>query len=107
MKTSKLSDLVELAKADLQKRLKRQSDAGITVVSAEYVSWRSAAMGCPYPDRAYPMVITPGALIRLSVDGETYNYHSGRRGPPFMCEAPGQPESPAPKTSGHDPNDPT
>lgn len=101
-----LQPLVDVARTDLLERLGgRQIDANdVTVLQAQRVTWRSAALGCNMPDRAYKMVLTPGVLIRLLAAGETYEYHSTLRGPPFLCEPPGRIETPAP---GGDSRDPT
>ena len=102
----KLQALADAASVDLLERLaQRKVDADhVTVVEARRVTWRSAALGCPMPDRAYQMVLTPGVLIRLLAGGDTYEYHSTLRGPPFLCEPPGRIETPAP---GGDSRDPT
>jgi hypothetical protein len=101
-----LQALVDVATADLLKRLSGQQVRAedVSVLQAERVTWRSAALGCPMPDRGYKMVLAPGALIRLRAAGTTYEYHSSLRGPPFLCEPPGRIETPAP---GGDSRDPT
>ena len=101
-----LQSLADAARVDLLDRLaERQVDADhVTIVDARRVTWRSAALGCPMPDRAYQMVLTPGVLIRLLAGGDMYEYHSSLRGPPFLCEPPGRIETPAP---GGDSRDPT
>jgi hypothetical protein len=43
----------------------------------------------------YAEVLTPGYLILLHVDGQEYEYHSGRNSDAFLCE---NPVSPAPVT---------
>jgi hypothetical protein len=102
---STLQALVDDARADLVRRLARQQiDAQhVAVLQAERVTWRSAALGCPLPDRGYKMVLTPGVLIRLRAAATTYEYHSTLRGPPFLCEPPGRIETPAPGGHSQDP----
>ncbi len=95
-----LQSLVDAATADLRKRV---GDADIKVVRAARVTWRSAALGCPQPDRGYPQVLTPGALVILRTGGSDYEYHSTPTGPPFLCEPPGRIETPAPGGSSRDP----
>ncbi|MEO1480887.1 MAG: hypothetical protein AAFU77_02195 [Myxococcota bacterium] len=68
----------------------------IRVIEAGGVTWRTSAMGCPKPDRAYRMVLTPGVRIRLEAGGVEYAYHASTKGTPFLCEHPGQVETPAP-----------
>jgi hypothetical protein len=104
-KNPTLQTLIETATADLVERLEKQkTDPGsVKVLQAEHVTWRSSAVGCPQPDRGYLMVLTPGVLIRLRAAGSVYEYHSSLRGPPFLCEAPGKVETPAPSDSSRDP----
>lgn len=102
-----LQTLVDAATDDLLDRLAGQRNIDVDhvkVLVARRVTWRSAALGCPMPDRAYQMVLTPGVLIRLLAGGDTYEFHSTLRGPPFLCEPPGRIETPAP---GGDSRDPT
>ncbi len=104
-KTPNLERLVEMATADLVDRLEKQKidQAEVKVLQADHVTWRSAAVGCPQPDRGYMMVLTPGVLIRLRAAGAVYEYHSTLRGPPFLCEPPGKVETPAPADASLDP----
>ena len=55
------------------------SEADISVVAAEAVTWPDASAGCPQPDMMYPQVLTPGYRIELSAAGRSYHFH-GRRG---------------------------
>jgi hypothetical protein len=99
-----LQALVDTATADLRKRLgDAEKDAEIKVVRAARVTWRTAALGCPQPDRGYAQVLTPGALVVLRAGGSDYQYHSTPAGPPFLCEPPGRIETPAPSGSSLDP----
>ncbi len=102
---STLQALVDDARTDLIQRLEvQQLDAQtIRLLRAERVTWRSAALGCPLPDRGYQMVLTPGVLILFRAAGTNYEYHSTLRGPPFICEAPGRIETPAPGNHSLDP----
>ncbi len=101
----RLQAMVNSAREDLRKRQGAVALAAedIAVLRAERVTWRSKAMGCPQPDRAYLMVLTPGVLILLSVGGVNYEYHGGPDGTPFLCEAPAQIETPAPGGASSDP----
>ena len=77
---------VEQAKADLAQRL--GVDLGsITVVRTVDVTWPDGSLGCPQPDMAYTQVLVDGSFIQLSVQGRTYNYHSGRGGTPVLCQS--------------------
>ena len=102
---STLQALVDDARTDLIQRLEvQQLDAQtIKLLRAERVTWRSAALGCPLPDRGYQMVLTPGVLIVFRAAGTNYEYHGTLQGPPFICEAPGRIETPAPGNHSQDP----
>lgn len=93
---SNLQPLVNIATKDLVARLGHVDAGEIEVLRAERVTWRSAALGCPQPDQGYMMVLTPGVLIQLRTSGDTWQYHSTLRGPPFLCEPPGRIETPSP-----------
>ena len=79
--------LVEMSRGDLAKRLGIAPDH-IEVVEARAVMWPDASLGCPRPGMAYKQVPEDGALVRLSAGGRTYEYHSGGRRAPFLCENP-------------------
>jgi hypothetical protein len=96
--------LVDTAIVDLVDHLEQQeTDPGeIRVLESKRVTWRSAAVGCPQPDRGYQMRLMPGVLIRLRAAGQVFEYHSTLRGPPFLCD-PELAESPAPDHPSLDP----
>ena len=79
----------EFAAQDLARRLAIPV-AEVTVVEMVEMEWPDASVGCPQPDMMYAQVITPGTLITLEAGGQTYAYHSGRGGQPFLCENPAQ-----------------
>jgi hypothetical protein len=59
----------------------------ITVVSIEEREWPSSALGCPQPGMMYLEVITPGYLITLEAQGETFNVHTDAEGANvIVCE---------------------
>lgn len=66
---------VEMAKADLQKRLGEGKT--ITVKSVEATEFRDTSLGVPEKGRMYAQVITPGYIIKLAADGAVYTYHAG------------------------------
>lgn len=90
----KLGEQVRSAMNDLTGRLGLDDAEEISLVSAETVTWRDASIGCPLPDRGYMQVLTPGVLIVLRHDKQTYSYHGSRTGKPFICEPPGRVQSP-------------
>ena len=87
-----LTLLIERAKDDLVQTTGAESDA-ISVVSTEEVEWSDSSLGCPDPDAMYAQVITPGYLIVLESDGNTFNYHTGADpdGPLVQCTEDGTP----------------
>ena len=82
----------EAAREDLSQRLGRSIDQ-IDILEARPVYWRSAALGCPDPDKSYAQALTRGWFIRLGVDGTEYRYHASESGEPFTCK-PGWVEPP-------------
>lgn len=75
------------AMKDLARRLALPLDA-ITVESVEAVTWRDSSLGCPQPGLAARPVLQEGSRIRLAAAGRVYEYHSGGRRAPFLCEHP-------------------
>jgi hypothetical protein len=70
-----LEKLIELARADLMTHA-HVSAAAITVKSTQSVEWSDASLGCPKLGVFYIQVITPGYLIVLEANGQTYEYHT-------------------------------
>ena len=75
----------ELAVADLAGQLGIAAEA-ITVRSVEAVEWSDASLGCPEPGMMYAQVITPGYRIVLEANGQSYEYHAGRKGTIVRCK---------------------
>lgn len=69
------SDLVDQAKADLAQRLGAKTDE-IEVQTVESAQFPDASLGVPEPGKSYAQVVTPGYIIELVFQGETYRYHS-------------------------------
>ena len=67
--------VVALAVADLSQQLNVPKES-ILVESVEAVQWPDASLGCPQPDMLYAEVVTPGYIIVLSVENQTYEYHT-------------------------------
>jgi hypothetical protein len=80
-----LEGLVNEAKEDLVARLSIPVGE-IELLEARSVVWPDASLGCPQPDIAYAQVTQEGVLIRLSVYGHVYNYHSGESLELFLCQ---------------------
>ena len=74
-----VDSLVMLAKFDLTLKTNVNIDK-ITVVSVEETKFMDASLDVPEPGVEYPAVVTPGYIIILDADGESYEYHaSGER----------------------------
>lgn len=70
-----LEKLIRDAQQDLAQRANVEASA-ITVASAQPVEWRDTSLGCPVEGMMYAQVITPGYLIVLEANGQTYEYHA-------------------------------
>ena len=90
-----LQSLIEKAKIDLAQRLSI-SVAQINLVEATEVEWSDSSLGCPQPGFDYLQVITPGYLILLEVNAQTYEYHSNRDAYFVYCENSSPPSLPKP-----------
>lgn len=74
-----LDSLVMLAKFDLTLKTGVDIDK-IETESTEEFNFSDASLGVAEPGADYAQVITPGYIIMLIADGETYEYHaSGER----------------------------
>lgn len=80
-----IQPLVTQAKEDLANRLDVPLDQ-IELVEFKLMVWPDSSLGCPQPDMAYLQVQQDGSLIRLSVEGRLYDYHTGGNRAPFLCE---------------------
>ena len=67
--------LVILAKFDLSLRMGVDVE-DIVTISIEETLFDDASLGVPQPGAQYEAVITPGYIILLEADGETYEYHA-------------------------------
>ena len=77
---------VNLALADLQRRLGLKDASSIKVIVVEPVEWCNASLGCPKAGMMYAEVITPGFRILLETAGKTYEYHTNRKTKVVLCE---------------------
>jgi hypothetical protein len=62
------------------------SESDIRLVSMEAVEWSDASLGCPQEGFMYAQVITPGYLIILEAQGQSYEYHSDKAANVVLCE---------------------
>ena len=61
--------------ADLRERLSIDADQ-IVVESVTPTEFPDASLGVPEPGMIYAQVVTPGYVIRLIANGQTYEYHA-------------------------------
>jgi hypothetical protein len=79
------ADMVEQAKADLAQRLGITLDE-IEVQSVESTEFPDASLGVPEEGQTYAQVITPGYIMTLLAEGETYRYHGAEGRVVFVPE---------------------
>ncbi len=73
--SSSQQDLTERARRDLAQRLGlNESDIGVS--SVEQTEFPDAALGAPVEDEMSAQVITPGWRIRLTANGQAYEYRA-------------------------------
>lgn len=58
----------------------------ITVDAVEPMDWPDASLGCPQEGMMYAQVITPGFLMVLTAQGQTYEYHTDQKGNVVLCQ---------------------
>jgi hypothetical protein len=78
-----LQSLVDLARVNLAQRLGVETEA-VTVQSIEESEFPDASLGVPGQGKAYAQVTTPGYVIKLAVEGQTYEYHASDERLVFM-----------------------
>ena len=59
--------------------------AEIKLVSMEEQQWSDTSLGCPQEGFMYAQVITPGYLIVLEAQGQTYEYHTDTQTNVVLC----------------------
>jgi len=79
-----LTEQVEYSRTDLAQRLGVEKSA-VEISSAQAVTWRSGALGCPELGVSYTDALIPGASIFLRVGNTLHAYHSRHDGVPFYC----------------------
>jgi hypothetical protein len=85
-----LQNLVDKAKEDLAQRLSI-SASQINLVEARDVVWPNSSLGCPEKGMVYAEILTPGYLVVLESDGNTFEYHGGFGGDIIYCKNPTPP----------------
>lgn len=66
-------------------------EADVAVVTAEQVTWRDGALGCPEPGMMYTQALVPGYRVILAVDGREVAYHGAEGSDPTRCDDPQPP----------------
>lgn len=72
--TGQSGDAAERARAELASHLKVPPES-ISIVTVKEHTWNDASLGLPEPGMMYAQVITPGYIVTLRHDGQTYVYH--------------------------------
>jgi hypothetical protein len=99
MQSLSLQQQIDFAISDLAQSRGVERDA-VTASTAQRVSWRSGAIGCPVPGMNYTQALVPGSLIILKVGEKQFEYHARNGGPPFYCPA-DRVESPVDKSASN------
>jgi hypothetical protein len=50
------------------------------------MEWSDASLGCPQEGMMYAQVITPGYLIVLEAQGQTFEYHTDQGTNVVLCQ---------------------
>jgi hypothetical protein len=90
-----LQSLIEKAKEDVAQRMSI-SVTQINLVEFTEVEWSDSSLGCPQAGMDYLQVITPGYLILLEANAQSYEYHSNRDTYFVYCENQNPPIIPKP-----------
>ena len=77
---------VTLATLSLAETL-QVTEAQISLISLQSVTWRSGALGCPKPGMMYTQALVPGVLVLFKVGESVYRYHASVGGTPAYCPA--------------------
>ncbi|QAY58972.1 hypothetical protein ET475_02480 [Microbacterium protaetiae] len=65
--------------------------AAPTLVSAEAVTWRNGALGCPQPGAMYTQALVNGMRVVVEAGGAQYDYRFGTTDTPVLCTGTGTP----------------
>lgn len=71
-------DLLEAILADAQSRL--STEASITVIRDQAVTWSDGSLGCPEPGMMYTQALVSGYWVILDADGQTLDYRASNSG---------------------------
>lgn len=79
------SDLLDAILADARSRL--STEAVITVIRGEFVTWPDGSLGCPEPGMSYTQALVDGYWVVLDAGGETLDYRASAKGSFKLCES--------------------
>ncbi len=77
------ADLLELILADAASRV--TTEAAITVVRAQAVTWSDGSLGCPEPGMRYTQALVEGYWVVLDAGGQTLDYRASASGAFKLC----------------------
>jgi hypothetical protein len=80
-----VQDDVNNSIGDLVERLGISAE-DVTVIAGRATTWPDASFGCPKPGVQYVQVQVDGSIVILEAGGKRYEYHTGGRGFPELCE---------------------
>ena len=86
MSAATLQSVSDAALADAARRTGLPL-AQLKVTAAEAVTWRDGSLGCPEPGMAYTEALVPGYRVRITADGQEFDYHASSRGSLLLCPA--------------------
>jgi hypothetical protein len=92
--TTSLAAVVQAARNDAAQRSGVSANA-IELISAEAVTWRDGALGCPVAGMSYTTALVPGYRVRLRAQATDLDYHADARGGLLLCP-PGRAVDPVP-----------
>jgi hypothetical protein len=67
------------------------SEAEVSVVRDESVTWSDGSLGCPQPGMSYTQALVPGYWVVVEAGGATLDYRATQRGSFVLCEGGGDP----------------
>ncbi len=58
----------------------------ITITKVESTEWPDTSLGCPVEGGFYAQVITPGYLVTVEYEGQSFEVHTDLAGHAVTCE---------------------
>ena len=69
----------QAALTDLTKRNQVTAN-GVKLAGYQFTQFSDSSLGCPQPNTMYSQVITPGYILNLEANGQTFEYHTNLAG---------------------------